>query len=146
MTCTVQLLYMIWTHAHHLAGYEQQVNIREKNEFIIHRIFFDLLFIIFCRSLYDYIRMPMSFSLPLWICCTGISSTKQVVGIFYGFWFWLSGMFSLNWTIHPPGIVPSSCTCIVDTIFTGKLQSDVVCQVLKNIAIFSSISFTIPGV
>ena len=27
------------------------------------------------------------------------------------------------------GIVPSSCSCIVDTIFTGKLQSDVVCQV-----------------
>ena len=61
---------------------------------------------------------------------------------FFGFWFWLSGMFSLNWRINPPGIVPSSCTCIVDTIFTGKLQSDVVCQVLQNISIFSSISFT----
>ena len=54
----------------------------------------------------------------------------------------LLGMFSLNWRINPPGIVPSSCTCIVDTIFTGKLQSDVVCQVLQNISIFSSISFT----
>ena len=31
------------------------------------------------------------------------------------------------------GIVPSSCSCIVDTIFTGKLQSDVVCQVGKSV-------------
>ena len=65
-----------------------------------------------------------------------------VLVLFFVFWFWLSEMFSLNWRINPPGIVPSSCTCIVDTIFTGKLQSDVVCQVFKNISIFSSISFT----
>ena len=29
---------------------------------------------------------------------------------------------------------PSSCDCIVDTIFTGKLQSDVVCQTCKSVS------------
>ena len=67
-----KLLYMIWTHAHHLAGYEQQ----DAHEFFIATL--DLLH----RHL-----------------------------------------------IYRTNIPPSSCTCIVDTIFTGKLQSDVVCQV-----------------
>lgn len=31
--------------------------------------------------------------------------------------------------IHRTNVNPSNCDCIVDTIFTGKLQSDVVCQV-----------------
>ena len=31
--------------------------------------------------------------------------------------------------IHRTESDPSACDCIVDTIFTGKLQSDVVCQV-----------------
>ena len=31
--------------------------------------------------------------------------------------------------IYKTNIQPSQCSCIVDTIFTGKLQSDVVCQV-----------------
>ena len=31
--------------------------------------------------------------------------------------------------IYKTSIQPSQCSCIVDTIFTGKLQSDVVCQV-----------------
>ena len=37
----------------------------------------------------------MSFSLPLWICCTGISSTKQVVGIFWVFGFWFGSFWFL---------------------------------------------------
>ena len=31
--------------------------------------------------------------------------------------------------IHRTESDPTACDCIVDTIFTGKLQSDVVCQV-----------------
>ena len=77
-----KLLYMIWTHAHHLAGYEQQ----DAHEFFIATL--DLLH----RHL-----------------------------------------------IYRTNIPPSSCTCIVDTIFTGKLQSDVVCQV--GIVYFSKIGF-----
>ena len=85
-----KLLYMIWTHAHHLAGYEQQ----DAHEFFIATL--DLLH----RHL-----------------------------------------------IYKTGIVPSSCSCIVDTIFTGKLQSDVVCQVRKGVS--TKIDFNnciVPGV
>lgn len=66
------LLHMTWTHAHHLAGYEQQ----DAHEFFIATL--DLLH----RHL-----------------------------------------------IRRTDVNPSNCDCIVDTIFTGKLQSDVVCQV-----------------
>ena len=45
--------------------------------------------------------------------------------------------------IYKTGIVPSSCSCIVDTIFTGKLQSDVVCQVRKGVSTKIDI---VPGV
>ena len=79
-----KLLYMIWTHAHHLAGYEQQ----DAHEFFIATL--DLLH----RHL-----------------------------------------------IYKTGIVPSSCSCIVDTIFTGKLQSDVVCQVRKGVSTKIDIDF-----
>lgn len=72
-----KLLYMIWTHAHHLAGYEQQ----DAHEFFIATL--DLLH----RHL----------------------------------------IFKTN-------IQPSSCSCIVDTIFTGKLRSDVVCQVCQGVS------------
>lgn len=72
-----KLLYMIWTHAHHLAGYEQQ----DAHEFFIATL--------------DLLHRHLIFK-------TSIS--------------------------------PSSCTCIVDTIFTGKLQSDVVCQVCKGVS------------
>ena len=35
--------------------------------------------------------------------------------------------------IHRTESDPSACDCIVDTIFTGKLQSDVVCQVFISV-------------
>jgi len=88
-----KLLYMIWTHAHHLAGYEQQ----DAHEFFIATL--DLLH----RHL-----------------------------------------------IYRTNIPPSSCTCIVDTIFTGKLQSDVVCQVCKGVSTtidpFWDISLDLPAI
>ena len=70
--------------------------------------------------------MPTSSSLPPLICYIDISSTRQV-----GENVPQTKYFSADLS---PGIVPSSCTCIVDTIFTGKLQSDVVCQVFQNVS------------
>ena len=88
-----KLLYMIWTHAHHLAGYEQQ----DAHEFFIATL--DLLH----RHL-----------------------------------------------IYKTSIQPSSCSCIVDTIFTGKLQSDVVCQVCRGVSTtidpFWDISLDLPAI
>ncbi|XP_023347447.1 ubiquitin carboxyl-terminal hydrolase 22 [Eurytemora carolleeae] len=51
--------------------------------------------------------------------------------------------------IYKTNISPSSCTCIVDTIFTGKLQSDLVCQVCKGVSTtidpFWDISLDLPA-
>ena len=45
---------------------------------------------------------------------------------------------------------PSNCDCIVDTIFTGKLQSDVVCQSCQGVSTtidpFWDISLDLPTV
>lgn len=52
--------------------------------------------------------------------------------------------------IHRTDVNPSNCDCIVDTIFTGKLQSDVVCQACKNVSTtidpFWDISLDLPTV
>ncbi|QQP50263.1 Ubiquitinyl hydrolase 1, partial [Caligus rogercresseyi] len=86
------LLHMTWTHAHHLAGYEQQ----DAHEFFIATL--DLLH----RHL-----------------------------------------------IHKTTVNPANCDCIVDTIFTGKLQSDVVCQNCKGVSTtidpFWDISLDLPA-
>lgn len=88
-----KLLHMIWTHAHHLAGYEQQ----DAHEFFI--------------AVLDLLHRHL---------------------------------------IHKTNISPNSCTCIVDTIFTGKLQSDLVCQVCKGVSTtvdpFWDISLDLPAV
>lgn len=76
-----KLLHLVWTHARHLAGYEQQ----DAHEFLIetlnvlHR---------HCRGLSDARTEPQ----------TGQSTSSN------------------------------RCNCIIDQIFTGRLQSDVVCQ------------------
>lgn len=88
-----KLLHMIWTHAHHLAGYEQQ----DAHEFFI--------------AVLDLLHRHL---------------------------------------IYKTNISPSCCTCIVDTIFTGKLQSDLVCQVCKGVSTtidpFWDISLDLPAV
>lgn len=52
--------------------------------------------------------------------------------------------------IYGTKVSPSNCDCIVDTIFTGKLQSDVVCQSCKNVSTtidpFWDISLDLPTV
>lgn len=73
-----KLLHLIWTHARHLAGYEQQ----DAHEFFI--------------------------------------ATLDVL--------------HRHCEAAPPILVkdnPHHCNCIIDQIFTGGLQSDVVCQACK---------------
>jgi ubiquitin carboxyl-terminal hydrolase 22/27/51 len=52
--------------------------------------------------------------------------------------------------IYGTKVNPSNCDCIVDSIFTGKLQSDVVCQSCKNVSTtidpFWDISLDLPTV
>nr|CAD7462492.1 unnamed protein product [Timema tahoe] len=75
-----RLLHLIWTHACHLAGYEQQ----DAHEFFIATL--------------DVLHRH----------CTGPA----------------------------PAPSPNShlCNCIIDQIFTGRLQSDVVCQACKGVS------------
>ncbi|KAH7943327.1 hypothetical protein HPB52_006948 [Rhipicephalus sanguineus] len=72
-----RLLHLVWTHARHLAGYEQQ----DAHEFFIATL--------------DVLHRH----------CKGTN-----------------GMSTTN---------PHHCNCIIDQIFTGGLQSDVVCQSCK---------------
>ncbi|KAJ8927281.1 hypothetical protein NQ314_020284 [Rhamnusium bicolor] len=76
-----ELLYLIWTHAKHLAGYEQQ----DAHEFFIETLN------VLHRHCTD--TMPKK---------NAITSEKN-----------------------------EKCPCIIDQIFTGGLQSDVVCQKCK---------------
>ena len=78
---------MIWTHAHHLAGYEQQVHQIVVTLVIIKTLWFHMFrfgsWWGVSRQYQDLwhevcIRMLMSSSLPPWISCTDISYTRQV--------------------------------------------------------------------
>ncbi|KAG1704425.1 Ubiquitin carboxyl-terminal hydrolase 22 [Nymphon striatum] len=75
-----RLLHLVWTHARHLAGYEQQ----DAHEFFIAAL--------------DVLHRH----------CKGTN-----------------GMPNNN---------PHHCNCIIDQIFTGGLQSDVVCQACKGVS------------
>lgn len=75
-----RLLHLVWTHARHLAGYEQQ----DAHEFFIATL--------------DVLHRH----------CKGTN-----------------GMSNSN---------PHHCNCIIDQIFTGGLQSDVVCQSCKGVS------------
>ncbi|XP_069685184.1 ubiquitin carboxyl-terminal hydrolase 22 isoform X2 [Periplaneta americana] len=75
-----RLLHLIWTHARHLAGYEQQ----DAHEFFIAAL--------------DVMHRHCKESNPL------------------------------------PTTNPHHCNCIIDQIFTGGLQSDVVCQACNGVS------------
>ncbi|CAN8030243.1 unnamed protein product [Ixodes persulcatus] len=83
-----RLLHLVWTHARHLAGYEQQ----DAHEFFIATL--DVLH-----------RHCKVVDLFIFSGTNGISSTN-----------------------------PHHCNCIIDQIFTGGLQSDVVCQSCKGVS------------
>lgn len=80
----LKLLHLVWTHARHLAGYEQQ----DAHEFLIATL--------------DILHRH----------CKGsdLDSQKAIV----------------NNT--------DNCDCIIDQIFTGALQSDVICQSCNNVS------------
>ena len=78
-------MHLVWTHARHLAGYEQQ----DAHEFLIETL----------NVLHRHCKGQSDDSKP-----SPDSDTGQ----------------SLN-----------QCNCIIDQIFTGGLQSDVVCQFCK---------------
>ena len=77
---------MIWTHARHLAGYEQQ----DAHEFFIATL--------------DVLHRHCKASAP-----------------------------ALPENENSQRDNPHQCSCIIDTIFTGGLQSDVVCQACKYV-------------
>lgn len=80
----LRLLHLVWTHARHLAGYEQQ----DAHEFLIATL--------------DILHRH----------CKGIdTSTQEAIAN-----------------------DPHNCDCIIDQIFTGGLQSDVICQSCNNVS------------
>lgn len=79
-----KLLYLVWTHARHLAGYEQQ----DAHEFLISTL----------DILHRHCKGP------------DISTEEAIVNN------------------------PHNCDCIIDQIFTGGLQSDVICQACNNVS------------
>lgn len=92
------LLHLVWTHARHLAGYEQQ----DAHEFFI--------------STLDIMHRHCSGK--KWFTIATVSS------------FPLKCSFVLVYTTGNNEIsAGKKCNCIVETVFTGSLQSDVVCLV-----------------
>lgn len=80
-----RLLHLVWTHARHLAGYEQQ----DAHEFLIATL--------------DILHRH----------CKGADAINADEAIVNN---------------------PHNCDCIIDRIFTGCLQSDVVCQACNNVS------------
>lgn len=94
-----RLLHLIWTHARHLAGYEQQ----DAHEFFIATL--DVLHR-HCKNAKSEVEKAERNKDK-----KDISKEKEGV--------------ATN---------PAHCTCIIDQIFTGRLQSDVVCQSCKGVS------------
>ncbi|XP_037933651.1 ubiquitin carboxyl-terminal hydrolase nonstop-like [Teleopsis dalmanni] len=86
-----RLLHLIWNHAKHLAGYEQQ----DAHEFLITTL--------------DVLHRH---------CVKAMNENESVNK--------LPPIAKIN--------CPTQCSCIIDQIFTGMLQSDVVCQVCKGVS------------
>lgn len=80
----LKLLHLVWTHARHLAGYEQQ----DAHEFLIATL----------DILHRHCKGP------------DVNSDEAIVNN------------------------PDNCDCIIDQIFTGGLQSDVICQACNNVS------------
>ncbi|XP_026848968.1 ubiquitin carboxyl-terminal hydrolase nonstop [Drosophila persimilis] len=94
-----RLLHLIWNHAKHLAGYEQQ----DAHEFFIATL--DVLHRHCVKAKAEHESKSNSSSSG-----SGTNSTSSSTSS-YG-----------------------QCNCIIDQIFTGMLQSDVVCQACKGVS------------
>ncbi|XP_055908152.1 ubiquitin carboxyl-terminal hydrolase nonstop [Eupeodes corollae] len=85
-----RFLHLIWNHAKHLAGYEQQ----DAHEFFIATL--------------EILHLH---------CINSKNDERNKVP-----------------TYSTSETCPTQCKCIIDQIFTGMLQSDVVCQACKNVS------------
>ncbi|XP_022217626.2 ubiquitin carboxyl-terminal hydrolase nonstop, partial [Drosophila obscura] len=94
-----RLLHLIWNHAKHLAGYEQQ----DAHEFFIATL--DVLHRHCVKAKAEHESKSNNSSSG-----SGTNSTSSTTSS-YG-----------------------QCNCIIDQIFTGMLQSDVVCQACKGVS------------
>lgn len=107
-----RLLHLIWTHARHLAGYEQQ----DAHEFFIATL--DVLHRHCKNSLNENNENDKNLNKTQESDNLGNNSStsqqqqQQAAG-----------------GSHAP-----TCNCIIDQIFTGGLQSDVVCQACKGVS------------
>ncbi|XP_050095465.1 ubiquitin carboxyl-terminal hydrolase nonstop isoform X2 [Anopheles aquasalis] len=97
-----RLLHLIWNHARHLAGYEQQ----DAHEFFIATL----------DVLHRHCKISMS--------------EHTATSHFSGHGNWNTGSSNSNCCWCHCG----NCSCIIDQIFTGGLQSDVVCQACNGVS------------
>lgn len=93
-----RLLHLIWNHARHLAGYEQQ----DAHEFFIATL--------------DVLHRHCKISMNEMAAAASAASTDKSKPQFQ----------------QPDN--PTHCNCIIDQIFTGGLQSDVVCQACNGVS------------
>lgn len=99
-----RLLHLIWNHARHLAGYEQQ----DAHEFFIATL--------------DVLHRHCKISMTEMAAAAAAAAEKS------------------NKPHQPPpppphqDSNPTQCNCIIDQIFTGGLQSDVVCQACNGVS------------
>lgn len=104
-----RLLHLIWNHARHLAGYEQQ----DAHEFFIATL--DVLHR-HCKSSKADLDAKRALETAT------KTTTKQ------------SAAAAATKTATADTNNPTHCQCIIDQIFTGRLQSDVVCQACGGVS------------
>ncbi|XP_052869673.1 ubiquitin carboxyl-terminal hydrolase nonstop isoform X2 [Anopheles cruzii] len=101
-----RLLHLIWNHARHLAGYEQQ----DAHEFFIATL----------DVLHRHCKISMT-ELAANAAAAASGSSTGAAG-------------SSAPRAPQPDPNPAQCSCIIDQIFTGGLQSDVVCQACNGVS------------
>ncbi|XP_029067781.1 ubiquitin carboxyl-terminal hydrolase 22 isoform X2 [Monodon monoceros] len=151
-----KLLHLVWTHARHLAGYEQQ----DAHEFLIAAL--DVLHR-HCKGEHCTGRSKgeklkaHGVSLPR-PCGNLDPPAAPALPLGSAAWQWagcLGGPGSQSHRLLPgddngkKANNPNHCNCIIDQIFTGGLQSDVTCQVCHGVSTtidpFWDISLDLPG-
>ena len=99
-----KLLHLVWTHARHLAGYEQQ----DAHEFLIETL----------NVLHRHSKGS-----------GGEGDSNAALHSSH-----LSSTSSQEKGATSSSSSPNGCNCIIDQIFTGGLQSDVICQFCRNVS------------
>ncbi|XP_028908145.1 ubiquitin carboxyl-terminal hydrolase 22 isoform X8 [Ornithorhynchus anatinus] len=128
-----RLLHLVWTHARHLAGYEQQ----DAHEFLIAAL--DVLHR-HCKvdiaKHQDNVRNKTANVVLASMMPSAVQGKPRIMNLAGDD----NGKKANN---------PNHCNCIIDQIFTGGLQSDVTCQVCHGVSTtidpFWDISLDLPG-